>query len=222
MSEILWASDGLALREDTRPSLSEYKAQILAELAQPKAKPRYKDLVGMKFNRLTVLAFDGRYEYTNSKGEPKSHTTWKCRCDCGRIVRGIVGTAMKRGNTKSCGCLSIEILRSPERREKARSGGRQRDKRVLNQIGVHARAEIKRLRIEAAFKLKVGDKVWYGGAVRTVLEVTQHRLKLDQSTKKIVCVWREHRSVWPLMPDYKLPPRIAQLVREWRAEHGDF
>jgi hypothetical protein len=29
---------------------------------------------------------------------------WQCRCDCG-VMRNVPGTALRNGNTKSCGCL---------------------------------------------------------------------------------------------------------------------
>ncbi len=56
-----------------------------------------KNLVGMKFERLTVIS----YSYTDSK----SHRTyWKCKCDCGNeIVKAT--NLLTTGLVKSCGCL---------------------------------------------------------------------------------------------------------------------
>lgn len=63
---------------------------------------RFKDMTGMKFNRLTVC------ERVENKGEGvKAKAQWKCLCECGNTT--IVGSSsLRRGNTKSCGCLKIE------------------------------------------------------------------------------------------------------------------
>ena len=59
------------------------------------------DLTGQKFGKLTVLRREG------CKGP---YPAWRCKCDCGNetVVRG---TSLKRGNTKSCGCLQHERKR---------------------------------------------------------------------------------------------------------------
>lgn len=57
----------------------------------------YIDLVGMKFNRLTVV------KLYSSEG----HLRWTCVCDCG-IYKNVLGYNLKNGAVKSCGCLSKE------------------------------------------------------------------------------------------------------------------
>ena len=54
-----------------------------------------KNLVGMKFNNLTVV------EYSHKEG--KTHY-WKCVCDCGTEVV-VRGEGLKQGTKKSCGCM---------------------------------------------------------------------------------------------------------------------
>jgi len=49
------------------------------------------DLVGQKFNHLTVLC-----------RMPGSR--WECQCDCGNTCL-VLGSSLKNNNTKSCGCL---------------------------------------------------------------------------------------------------------------------
>lgn len=56
------------------------------------------DLTGKKFSRLTVLNIGVK------KGD---RVYWVCKCDCGTI-KEIMGHSLKRGVTKSCGCLKIE------------------------------------------------------------------------------------------------------------------
>lgn len=57
-----------------------------------------KDLTGQRFGRLTVIEF---------VGIKKGLAHWECLCDCGNtcIVNGV---QLRRGNTKSCGCLRHE------------------------------------------------------------------------------------------------------------------
>lgn len=57
---------------------------------------RRENLVGQRFERLTVLSFEG----TDNKG----NTRWLCQCDCGNKVIAIA-SALKSGHKKSCGCM---------------------------------------------------------------------------------------------------------------------
>lgn len=66
------------------------------------------DLTGQTINRLVVIREAGR-----AKG---GHVLWLCRClgkngdDCGNEVV-VSGNDLRRGNTKSCGCLKRELCR---------------------------------------------------------------------------------------------------------------
>lgn len=60
-------------------------------------------MIGLKFGRLTVLAFDS---HRRSAGGFKL-AYYKCRCDCGKEVV-VLGRHARVGHTKSCGCLSRE------------------------------------------------------------------------------------------------------------------
>lgn len=56
----------------------------------------YKNLLGKKFTRLTVIAYQGK-------------SIWKCRCDCGKET--LVKTEkLTSGHTKSCGCARIKEI----------------------------------------------------------------------------------------------------------------
>ncbi len=63
--------------------------------------PKRIDLVGQKFGRLVVGSF-------SHKGNDR-HSYWLTKCDCGNIIT-VHGSALKTGNTKSCGCLKKEIV----------------------------------------------------------------------------------------------------------------
>lgn len=63
--------------------------------------PKALDLTGQRFNRLTVLK---RVE--NSRN---GKSQWLCKCDCGNETI-VIGSHLKNGNTKSCGCLDKELI----------------------------------------------------------------------------------------------------------------
>lgn len=55
---------------------------------------------GDKIHRLTMISFKDGW--------------WDCQCECGNIIT-IQTIQATSGNTKSCGCLKLELLREPER-----------------------------------------------------------------------------------------------------------
>lgn len=65
-----------------------------------------KDLVGITFGRLTVLKQAD--DYITPKG---AHLAmWHCKCQCGNDYIA-EGRHLQRGDTKSCGCYNLEMLR---------------------------------------------------------------------------------------------------------------
>lgn len=65
---------------------------------------------GDKFNRLTVVKLDHIREkvyYKNNKKYIQKHKYYLCKCDCGN-EHIVEGSDLKRGKTKSCGCLQKE------------------------------------------------------------------------------------------------------------------
>lgn len=56
-------------------------------------------LVGKKFQRLTVLKESGRTKHNK--------ILFSCLCDCGNVIEAI-GSGLVSGNTGSCGCLQRE------------------------------------------------------------------------------------------------------------------
>jgi len=63
--------------------------------------PKFQDLTGQKFNRLTVIECVGK----NKHGQKM----WLCRCECG-VERVFGGSSVSSGNSKSCGCLQREAI----------------------------------------------------------------------------------------------------------------
>jgi hypothetical protein len=59
------------------------------------------ELLGQRFGRLLVIKKINRRK--------NGCVVWGCQCDCGNYVE-VIGTSLKNGNTRSCGCLSKENL----------------------------------------------------------------------------------------------------------------
>jgi len=60
--------------------------------------PSFRDLEGLRFERLEVLGFVG-VQWRNA--------VWLCRCDCG-TERAVKSSQLVQGKTKSCGCFKDE------------------------------------------------------------------------------------------------------------------
>lgn len=63
------------------------------------------DLTGQKFYRLTVV---------EKVGSCRLGIKWKCVCDCGKS-KVVISANLNSGNTRSCGCLNLENVRSHNR-----------------------------------------------------------------------------------------------------------
>ena len=61
------------------------------------------DLTGKRFGRLTVIRQVEDYVSPSGRRIPR----WLCKCDCGNEVEAL-GSSLKSGDTKSCGCLNDE------------------------------------------------------------------------------------------------------------------
>ena len=69
---------------------------------------RFVDLTGKRFGKLTVIKRASDYiRPSDNKPRPK----YLCKCDCGNY-KEILGTSLKNGVTKSCGCLMGHNLKT--------------------------------------------------------------------------------------------------------------
>ena len=66
-----------------------------------------KDIIGKKFERLTVLESIGKSK--------NGHYVYKCKCDCGNYCE-VSGDRLRNGNTKSCGCYRKEYTGNRHRK----------------------------------------------------------------------------------------------------------
>ena len=57
------------------------------------------EMLGKRFGRLLVIS-------EGEKSGKSDQCRWICVCDCGVITSAIVGGSLRRGETRSCGCLN--------------------------------------------------------------------------------------------------------------------
>ena len=67
---------------------------------------KFVDLTGKRFGRLVVVS--RAKDHISKSG--RSVVVFRCRCDCGNEC-DVMGTALTRGFTKSCGCLKSEVVK---------------------------------------------------------------------------------------------------------------
>lgn len=80
-------------------------------------KEKLKDITGQRFGYLTVIK---RFGSTKGKGKM---ATWLCRCDCGN-TSVVVGSRLRSGRIKSCGCWRIECVSEANTKHGACKGGK--------------------------------------------------------------------------------------------------
>jgi len=69
------------------------------------------DLTGQRFGRLTVIE---KVESYVSPGGDCVCSRWRVRCDCGNEFT-VIGRSLRKGVTKSCGCLKSDRLKAMHR-----------------------------------------------------------------------------------------------------------
>lgn len=66
-----------------------------------------QDLTGKKFGKLTVIGFS----HKKRAGKTTVGYYWYCVCECG-VLKTIEGRSLRKGKTKSCGCISKKVTSS--------------------------------------------------------------------------------------------------------------
>lgn len=79
------------------------EASKIVTPANPNVKPspRFQDLTGKRFGRLTVL--------NRAENGPQKQTRWNCVCDCETLVT-VLSQSLRDGKTESCGCKRAQLI----------------------------------------------------------------------------------------------------------------
>lgn len=116
---LLWKANpehkGLAvavmLMADTKNfKINSHQYKVLKELCRQHNIERmenyFKDITGSVFGRLTVIENVGWVQRNSSR-----LSKWLCKCECGNFIE-LPSNTISSGNTRSCGCLSVEYRNS--------------------------------------------------------------------------------------------------------------
>lgn len=69
--------------------------------------PKFRDLTGKRFGRLTAI--------TRLGSDARGSSYWQCKCDCGNTVKARIDQ-LTSGMSKSCGCLKREVAAATTKR----------------------------------------------------------------------------------------------------------
>ena len=73
----------------------------MASFAEMGIVPEIKNEQDKRYGRLHVVREAGRARWGG--------VTWLCKCDCGGLEE-VVGSDLRRGHTRSCGCVQREAV----------------------------------------------------------------------------------------------------------------
>lgn len=81
----------------------EQKSFVIKNIPLPEKvpTPRFKNLVGIRFERLVVVSRKENTKWNEAR--------WLCKCDCGNETI-VTGKLLISGNTKSCGCYHKDAV----------------------------------------------------------------------------------------------------------------
>lgn len=130
------------------------------------------NLIGKKYGRLTVVEF--AEDHIDTKGNHR--TQFICKCDCGNENPIIVlGSNLKRNNTKSCGCLQKEMASKLNQKYNSFD--------LKGNYGVGFDCNRKEFYFDKEDYNKIKDYCWvidvYGYVVSSNNKIRMHRLLLN-------------------------------------------
>lgn len=112
------------------------------------------NMIGQKFGRLTVI------EECKERDKHR-HILFKCVCDCGNYVN-VLGTELRNGRTKSCGCLQ---------KEKAKEANTKHGKRNTRLYRIYYAM------INRCYRINNANYINYGGRGIVVCDEWKHNFE---------------------------------------------
>ena len=132
------------------------------------------DLTGKRFGRLTVL--NQAEDYIDKNG--KHYARWLCECSCEDKTKLVVmGNGLKKGHTKSCGCIRREMLA-----ERNRSNRKYNRYDLSGEYGIGYTSKGEEFWFDLEDYDKIKDYYWHkgtGGYIKNGDSVGIHRIIMD-------------------------------------------
>lgn len=161
-----------------------------------------RDIEGQKFGRLTVVKRSGH--------DAHGHVAWLCVCECG-TEKVITGILLRKGATKSCGCL--------HREHAVRMGRSSKKENPVSKTKEYRKALVARLRRDPC--VAIGERisrllahamkaigVSKGASTFDLLGYTPEQLRLHIERQFLPGMSWENRCLWHI--DHIIPISIAK------------
>lgn len=164
-----------------------------------RAKKPIIPMVGKRFGRILVTGDAGR--------DARGNLLYSCICDCGNVIT-VLGSLLRSGGTKSCGCLAIETRRNIGRASKGRASTKAANLEgktfgyltVLRRDGsnIHGQA-LWLCRCECGKETRVTTAKLNSGATKScgclgLRHATEAKIKHGQSGTPLYCVFKSMHS----------------------------
>ena len=151
------------------------------------------DLTGQKFGRLTVI------KRAENKGK---RVAWLCKCECGNEIV-IIGSNLKNGSTKSCGCYKKEMYDSEEFKkihsDKMKELWKDEDFRKMQSNQMK----------------ELSEELWKDEEFR--------KMQSEKSSERMKEQWQDEEMKWKMGYKGGITPismylRDMQIVKQWRKD----
>jgi hypothetical protein len=106
-----WGAGGLAVEHEEVAIVADAVERLAA--VRPPTYPRFQDLAGKKYGRLTVVAYAGQ----------RHGAMWHCLCECG-VRKAVRAAHLRSGRSQSCSCLMRQRLKETRTTHGETSNGR--------------------------------------------------------------------------------------------------
>jgi len=130
-----------------------------------------KDLIGQKFERLTVIKDTGKRDNSNN-------VIWLCKCDCGNIHE-VAGSYLINGSIRSCGCLQRDRARNSRIEYHKSKGHFIKSEHTQEEIYEHLEKQAEKRKDEVDFNKQIAkdrEYLCYFTAINEWGNITVHHI----------------------------------------------
>ena len=161
-----------------------------------------KDITGMTFGYLTAL------EPTDKRD--RRDVVWRCQCKCGNIVE-FPATRLLIGNTKSCGCLQIDLFQRANKYIDNTSLRQALEEQVKSERAVSGYTGVVPKRGKWAAYIRYKGKYYYLGCYTKIEDAVKARARgkelVQQDAMGLLNFYEEIHKFDPALPSRNTTPQ---------------